>query len=87
MGMRRKILDLLIEEKKDGYVERPPPWAAEIARRVGCSATNVGMHLIDLEQEGLVESDGAKIYRHYRIKDDVEIKEEDKLAKWERRYK
>ena len=84
MGIRRKILDLLIEEKKEGYTERLPSWPTEIARIIGHSETVVAMHLWDLEKEGLVEDDGAKIYRRYWIKDGVEVKEEDKLADWER---
>ena len=84
MGIRRKVLELLIEEKKEGYTENFPSWTSKIARRIGHSETAVAMHLWDLEKEGLVEDDGAQIYRHYWIKDGVEVKEEDKLADWER---
>ena len=84
MGIRREILDLLVEEKKNGFTKELPFWEGEIARNIGHSEAVVAMHLWDLEKEGLVEDDGAKLYRRYRIKDGVDIKEEDKLADWER---
>ena len=83
-GIRRKILDLLIEERKNEYGRRRVFWTSEIAKKTGHSASVVAMDLFDLEKDGLVEGKGQGSYQRWWIKDGVEIKEEDKVAYWER---
>ena len=82
--IRRKILDLLVEERRNEYGRRRVFWTSEIARRIGHSVSVVAMDLFDLEKDGLVEGKGQGSYQRWWINDGVEIKEEDKVAYRER---
>ena len=68
MRTKEEILYLLIQADKDGYLTMPPLWMSEIARRIGHAPSTVGRYLDELEEEGLVEDDGSKNWRGYRLK-------------------
>ena len=84
MGIRRRILDLLIEEKKNGYTKKQSSNMAEIGWKVGCSASSVRRYMYGLLYDGLVESNKQASYCRWWIKDGIEIKEEDKVMDWEK---
>ena len=84
MGIRRRILDLLLEEKNNGYTKKQSSNMAEIARKVGCSASSVRRHTEGLLYDGLIKSNKQGSYRRWWIKDGITIKEEDKILEWEK---